>query len=154
MVCINCWTKEVVENIGDYAGQNFPMMLVNGDKVYIDIPKEVDSEWSFQLVDASGNEYNDENEAYVNLIEFIIANNIINTVYKNINGENHPVYICDVFDKFSEEQTKTVMSLIKDMNKQVFIILREPNELVSSCSDKTVEYYFNHDNKMEEEYPF
>ena len=154
LLCINCWTKEVVENISDYAKQNFPMTLANGDKVYINIPKEVDEEWGFQLIGVNGNEYNDENEAYVNLIEFIIANSIIKYIYRERNGENWPIYICDAFNKLSEAQIKTVMTLIKDMGKQVFIILREPNELVSDCSDKTIEYYYNPNKKIEEELPF
>ena len=142
----------MVENISDYAKQNFPMTLANGDKVYINIPKETDGEWSFQLVDANGNNYNDQ--TYVNLVGFIIANNIVNEVYKKQNGENHPVYICDVFDKLSKEQIKTVMTLIKEMGNQVFIILREPNEFVSDCLDKTIEYYYNPNEKIESELPF
>lgn len=152
LLCINCWSKEVVENISDYAKQNFPMTLANGDKVYINIPKEVDEEWGFQLLDKKGKEYGDK--TYVNLVGFIIANNIVNEVYKKQNGENCPVYICDVFNKLSKEQIKTVMTLIKEMGKQVFIILREPNELVSDCSDKTIEYYYNPNEKIEEELPF
>ena len=35
------------------------------------------------------------------------------------------------------------MTLIKDMGKQVFIILREPNELVKSYSDKMVAYHYS-----------
>lgn len=154
LLCINCWTKEVVENISDYAKQNFPMTLANGDKIYINIPKEVDEEWGFQLIGVNGNEYNDENESYVNLIEFIIANSIIKDICRKRNGEDYPIYICDAFNKLSEEQIKTVMTLIKDMGKQVFIILREPNELVSDCSDKTIEYYYNPNEKIEEELPF
>ena len=154
LLCINCWAKEVVENISDYAKQNFPMTLANGDKVYINIPKEVDEEWVFQLIGVNGNEYNGENEAYVNLVGFIIANSIIKYIYGKRNGENYPIYICDVFNKLSEEQIKTVMTLIKDMGKQVFIILREPNELVSDCSDKTIEYYYNPNKKIGEELPF
>lgn len=152
LLCINCWIKEVVENISDYAKQNFPMTLANGDKVYINIPKEVDGEWSFQLVDVNGSKHNDE--AYANLVGFIIANNIVNEVYKKQNGENHPVYICDVFDKLSKEQIKTVMTLIKEMDNQVFIILREPSELVLDCLDKTIEYYYNPNEKIESELPF
>ena len=152
MLCINCWTKEVVENISDYAKQNFPMTLANGDKIYINIPKEVDEEWGFQLLDKKGKEYGDK--TYVNLVGFIIANNIVNEVYKKQNGENCPVYICDVFNKLSEQQVKTLMTLIKETGKQVFIILREPNELVSDCSDKTIEYYYNPNEKIEEELPF
>lgn len=152
LLCINCWTKDVVENISDYAKQNFPMTLANGDKVYINISKEVDEEWSFQLLDKKGKEYGDK--TYVNLVGFIIANNIVDEVYKKQHGENSPVYICDVFNKLSKEQIKTVMTLIKEMGKQVFIILREPNELVSDCSDKTIEYYYNPNEKIEEELPF
>lgn len=36
----------------------------------------------------------------------------------------------------------------------VRIILREPNELVSDCSDKTIKYYYNPNEKIEEELPF
>ena len=97
LLCINCWTKDVVENISDYAKQSFPMTLANGDKIYINIPKEVDEEWGFQLLDKKGKEYGDK--PYVNLVGFIIANNIVNEVYKKQNGENCPVYICDVFNK-------------------------------------------------------
>ena len=152
LLCINCWTKDVGENISDYAKQNFPMTLANGDKVYINISKKVDEEWSFQLLDKKGKEYGDK--PYSNLVGFIIANNIVNEVYKKQNGENCPVYICDVFNKLSKEQIKTVMTLIKEMGKQVFIILREPNELVNIYSDKTVVYHYNPNEKIEEELPF
>jgi hypothetical protein len=152
LLCINCWTKEVVENISDYAKQYFPMTLANGDKIYINIPKEVDEEWSFQLLDKKGKEYGDK--TYINLVGFIIANSIIKDIRRKRNGEDYPIYICDAFNKLSEEQIKTVMTLIKDMGKQVFIILREPNELVSDCSDKTIEYYYNPNEKIEEELPF
>ncbi len=155
LVCINCYTKEVVEDISDYVKEISPLTLANGDKAYINIPKEVDEEWSFKLLDNNGKEYNSDNdEAYVNLVEFITANNIVKDICRKRNGEDYPIYICDAFNKLSEEQTKTVLNLIKDMNKQVFIILREPNELVSSYADKTIEYYFNPDNKIEEELPF
>ncbi|MBQ3235319.1 MAG: hypothetical protein IJA97_04070 [Clostridia bacterium] len=46
------------------------------------------------------------------------------------------------------------MTLIKEMGKQVFIILREPDEFVSDCSDKTIEYYYNPNEKIKEELPF
>jgi hypothetical protein len=128
------------------------MTLANGDKIYINIPKEVDEEWGFQLLDKKGKEYGDK--TYVNLVGFIIANSIIKDIYRKRNGEDYPIYICDAFNKLSEEQIKTVMTLIKDMGKQVFIILREPNELVSDCSDKTIEYYYNPNEKIEEELPF
>ena len=55
-----------------------------------------------------GKEYGDK--TYVNLVGFIIANNIVNEVYKKQNGENCPVYICDVFNKLSKEQQKEVVS--------------------------------------------
>ena len=102
-----------------------------------------------------GNIYTKDGTTYVNLVGFIIANSIIKDIRRKRNGEDYPIYICDAFNKLSEEQIKTVMTLIKDMGKQVFIILREPNELVSSCSDKSIEYYYNPDKKIDkEELPF
>jgi hypothetical protein len=150
LLCINCWTKEVVENISDYAKQNFPMTLANGDKIYINIPKEVDEEWVFQLIGVNGNEYNDENEAYVNLIEFIIANSIIKDICRKRDDEDYPLYICDAFNKLSKEQTKTVMNLIKEMDNQVFVILRVPNELVSDYADKTIVYHYIPNEKIDD----
>lgn len=148
LLCINCWTKEVVENISDYAKQNFPITLANGDKIIINIPKTIDKEWIFQLIDANGNKY--ENGAYFNIVGYIIANNIIKDICRKRDDEDYPLYICDAFNKLSKEQTKTVMNLIKEMDNQVFIILREPNELVSDYADKTIVYHYIPNEKIDD----
>ena len=154
LICKNCYTNEVVQDISNHVKEISPITLANGDKAYINVFEKTDEEWGFELVDANGNKYNNKNEEYVNLVRFIIVNNIIKDICRKQNSEDCPIYICDAFNELSEEQTKTVMTLIKDMGRQVFIILREPNKLVSSYADKTVEYYYNPNEKIEEELPF
>ena len=73
------------------------------------------------------------------LIEFIIANNVISKWCKKFSIDlNFPVFISDVFDYIEPESVKPVMGLIKKMDRQVFVSLSVKNAKVEALCDKVV----------------
>ena len=155
LINCNCWTKESLKTIIEQFNKLSPITLENGDNLFINISKNIDDEWTSKVIDQQGKEYSfDQIGADISLIEFIIANQITKEVPRCIDGEDFPIFICDVFDKLKPERIKTIMDLIKGTGKQVFIILREHNELVESYCDKTVEYCYVTHERGAEELPF
>lgn len=138
---------EEIENIArEYFKENLPITFSNGDELYMREPSNRnDNSWEALLVDKNGDKYDSlENSTGVNLMFFIIMHNLIQKLGENVKEDfNYPVFIIDSFDYVENEYFDDVMKALKNMNKQVFIILPEPDKAIQDYCDKTIEFYYS-----------
>ena len=146
------WENELHEISLKYFKEVSPIVFENGDKLYITPPPEKYGEWQVKFVNSQNKEYNLVEESFdYALTAFILLNNVIKELGNKVNGEyNYPIYIVDAFKFIEEESLKTIFNLLRDSNRQVFIVMREPNKQIESFADKTVTYYYNEEETLEE----
>ena len=106
-------------------------------------PDDVFVDWDIELIHKNEKmlDYDKEREENIvlKLLEFIIVNNVILRWGKNFSKNlNFPIFIEDVFFGMSDMDVNVIMMLIKNMKKQVFILLEGTNKLVQFHSDKTI----------------
>ena len=133
----------MVEIASDYLKEISPIKLVGEKSLYYKYtPEDLFVDWDVELIDKDEEmlDYYKEREENIalKLLEFIVVNGIIlkwgEKFSKNL---NFPIFIEDVFFGMSDMDVNVIMMLIKNMKKQVFILLEGTNKLVESCSDKT-----------------
>jgi hypothetical protein len=136
--------KEMIEIASNYLKEISPVKL-DGEKslYYKYTPDDVFVDWDIELIDKNEKmlDYYKEREENIvlKLLEFIIVNNVILRWGKNFSKNlNFPIFIEDVFFGMSDMDVNVIMMLIKNMKKQVFILLEGTNKLVQFHSDKTI----------------
>lgn len=136
--------KEMIEIASNYLKEISPVKL-DGEKslYYKYTPDDVFVDWDIELIDKNEKmlDYYKEREENIvlKLLEFIIVNNVILRWGKNFSKNlNFPIFIEDVFFGMSDMVVNVIMMLIKNMKKQVFILLEGTNKLVQFHSDKTI----------------
>ena len=136
--------KEMIEIASNYLKEISPVKL-DGEKslYYKHTPDDVFVDWDIELIDKNEKmlDYYKEREENIvlKLLEFIIVNNVILRWGKNFSKNlNFPIFIEDVFFGMSDMDVNAIMMLIKNMKKQVFILLEGTNKLVQFHSDKTI----------------
>ena len=136
--------KEMIEIASNYLKEISPVKL-DGEKslYYKYTPDDVFVDWDIELIDKNEKmlDYYQEREENIvlKLLEFIIVNNVILRWGKNFSKNlNFPIFIEDVFFGMSDMDVNLIMMLIKNMKKQVFILLEGTNKLVQFHSDKTI----------------
>lgn len=136
-----------------YFKEISPIVFENGDKLYITPPSEKYGDWQVRFVNSQNKEYNLIEESFdYALTAFILLNNVIKELGRKVNAEyNYPIYIVDPFKYIEKESLKTIFELLRNSNRQVFIILREPNSLIESYADKTITYYYNRKETINED---
>ena len=136
--------KEMIEIASNYLKEISPVKL-DGEKslYYKYTPEDLFVDWDVELIDKDEEmlDYYKEREENIalKLLEFIVVNGIIlkwgEKFSKNL---NFPIFIEDVFYGISDMDVNVIMMLIKNMKKQVFILLEGTNKLVQFHSDKTI----------------
>ena len=136
--------KEMIEIASNYLKEISPVKL-DGEKslYYKYTPDDVFVDWDIELIDKNEKmlDYYQEREENIvlKLLEFIIVNNVILRWGENFSKNlNSPIFIEDVFFGMSDMDVNAIMMLIKNMKKQVFILLEGTNKLVQFHSDKTI----------------
>jgi hypothetical protein len=136
--------KEMIEIASNYLKEISPIKL-DGEKslYYKHTTDDVFVDWDIELIDKNEKmlDYYKEREENIvlKLLEFIIVNNVILRWGKNFSKNlNFPIFIEDVFFGMSDMDVNVIMMLIKNMKKQVFILLEGTNKLVQFHSDKTI----------------
>ena len=136
--------KEMIEIASNYLKEISPVKL-DGEKslYYKYTPDDVFVDWDIELIDKNEKmlDYYEEREENIvlKLFEFIIVNNVILRWGKNFSKNlNFPIFIEDVFLGMSDMDVNVIIMLIKNMKKQVFILLEGTNKLVQFHSDKTI----------------
>lgn len=136
--------KEMIEIASNYLKEISPVKLDGGKSLYYKYtPDDVFVDWDIELIDKNEKmlDYYKEREENIvfKLLEFIIVNNVILRWGKNFSKNlNFPIFIEDVFFGMSDMDVNVIMMLIKNMKKQVFILLEGTNKLVQFHSDKTI----------------
>ena len=136
--------KEMIEIASNYLKEISPVKL-DGEKslYYKYTPDDVFVDWDVELIDKNEKmlDYYKEREENIvlKLLEFIIVNNVILRWGKNFSKNlNFPIFIEDVFFGMRDMDVNVIMMLIKNMKKQVFILLEGTNKLVQFHSDKSI----------------
>lgn len=141
------WGKydDEIENIAsEYFKENLPITFSNGDVLYMREPSNKNNnKWEIFLVDKHGEKYDClYNSTGINLMFFIIMNNLVQILSNKVKEDfSYPMFILDSFDYVEKEYFEEIMKQLKNLNRQVFIILREPNKSIQEYCDKTIEYY-------------
>lgn len=147
------WENELHDIALKYFKQVSPIVFENGDKLYITPSSNKYGEWKVKFVNSKNEEYYliEESFEYA-LTAFILLNNVIKELGCKVNGEyDYPIYLVDAFRYLEKESLSTIFNLLRSSNRQVFIIMREPNDLIESYADKTVKYYYNEEETIKEE---
>ena len=146
------WENELREISLKYFKEVSPIVFEDGDKLYITPPLKKYGDWKVKFVNSKNEEYAliEKSFEYA-LTAFILLNNVIKELGNKVNREyNYPIYIVNAFKYIEEESLKTIFNLLRDSNRQVFIVLREPNKQIESFADKTVTYNYNEEETLEE----
>lgn len=137
--------KEMIDLASSCLKEISPIALGDGRSLYYKYtPDNVFVSWDIDLTDKDGKvlDYYKEREEclYLKLIEFIIANKVLSKWCKNFSKDlNFPIFIKDVFDDANLKEVDTIMNLIKNLEKQVFVMLGNRKVQIENLCDKVVD---------------